>query len=269
MIDYLLSIISMVTYTMIIMLNYFYLIVTDQFFKIQQKTKWRNAILRSQNIINEKFFVQQVSKNETLDHAKNIACKSYNVFKNNVQPINYYQLELIFTMHYTIITHLVCADLFISIDSLILFPFVPIEIFPKRISLIQLLYYLYFVSILKYAALITYTCFKIIPLKFVFIFLHAGTFFGMKPCGIILFVYELFISESKLQVYGILQDVLTKLGMQWLVCVILMPGTGKSTVYKYLTDIIVNVLYVKNWPTIKCHVNDGSSATKLSRNWEK
>ena len=32
----------------------------------------------------------------------------------------------------------------------------------------------------------------------------------MKPCGIILFVYELFISESKSQVYGILHDVFSK-----------------------------------------------------------
>ena len=32
----------------------------------------------------------------------------------------------------------------------------------------------------------------------------------MKPCGIILFAYELFISESKLQVYGLLHDVFTK-----------------------------------------------------------
>ena len=40
-----------------------------------------------------------------------------------------------------------------------------------------------------------------------------GTFFGMKPCGIILFVYELFISESKSQVYGILHDVFSKWGM--------------------------------------------------------
>ena len=32
----------------------------------------------------------------------------------------------------------------------------------------------------------------------------------MKPCGIILFAYELFISESKSQVYGFLHDVFTK-----------------------------------------------------------
>ena len=36
----------------------------------------------------------------------------------------------------------------------------------------------------------------------------------MKPCGIILFVYELFISESKSQVYGILHDVLSKWGLE-------------------------------------------------------
>ena len=36
----------------------------------------------------------------------------------------------------------------------------------------------------------------------------------MKPCGIILFVYELFISESKSQVYGILHDVFSKWGME-------------------------------------------------------
>ena len=47
-----------------------------------------------------------------------------------------------------------------------------------------------------------------------YIVLHLlGTFFGMKPCGIILFVYELFISESKSQVYGILHDVLSKWGL--------------------------------------------------------
>ncbi|XP_044168316.1 uncharacterized protein LOC122952504 [Acropora millepora] len=45
-------------------------------------------------------------------------------------------------------------------------------------------------------------------------FRTAGTFFGMKPCGIILFVYELFISESKSQVYGILHDVLSKWGLE-------------------------------------------------------
>ena len=32
----------------------------------------------------------------------------------------------------------------------------------------------------------------------------------MRPCGIILFAYELFISESKSQVYGILRDVFSK-----------------------------------------------------------
>lgn len=42
------------------------------------------------------------------------------------------------------------------------------------------------------------------------LFVLVGTFFGMKPCGIILFVYELFISESKSQVYGILHDVFSK-----------------------------------------------------------
>ena len=36
----------------------------------------------------------------------------------------------------------------------------------------------------------------------------------MKPCGIILLVYELFISESKSQVYGILHDVLSKWGLE-------------------------------------------------------
>lgn len=41
-------------------------------------------------------------------------------------------------------------------------------------------------------------------------FRTAGTFFGMRPCGIILFSYELFISESKSQVYGILHDVMSK-----------------------------------------------------------
>lgn len=41
-------------------------------------------------------------------------------------------------------------------------------------------------------------------------FCTAGTFFGMRPCGIILFAYELFISESKSQVYGILHDVMSK-----------------------------------------------------------
>lgn len=35
----------------------------------------------------------------------------------------------------------------------------------------------------------------------------------MRPCGIILFAYELFISESKSQVYGIRHDVLTKWGL--------------------------------------------------------
>lgn len=38
----------------------------------------------------------------------------------------------------------------------------------------------------------------------------SGTFFGMRPCGIILFAYELFICESKSQVYGILHDVMSK-----------------------------------------------------------
>ena len=47
-----------------------------------------------------------------------------------------------------------------------------------------------------------------------FHFIFVGTFFGMKPCGIILFVYELFISESKSQVYGILHDVLSKWGLE-------------------------------------------------------
>ncbi|KAL9969690.1 hypothetical protein ACROYT_G021937 [Oculina patagonica] len=42
----------------------------------------------------------------------------------------------------------------------------------------------------------------------------SRTFFGMKPCGIILFFYELFISESKSQLHGILHDVLTKWGMK-------------------------------------------------------
>ena len=37
-----------------------------------------------------------------------------------------------------------------------------------------------------------------------------GTFFGMKPYGIILFVYKLFISEFKSQVFRILHDVLFK-----------------------------------------------------------
>ena len=32
----------------------------------------------------------------------------------------------------------------------------------------------------------------------------------MRPCGIILFACELFISESKSQVYGILHDVFSK-----------------------------------------------------------
>ena len=35
----------------------------------------------------------------------------------------------------------------------------------------------------------------------------------MKPCGIILFVYELFLSESKSQVFGILYDVLSNWGL--------------------------------------------------------
>ena len=46
-------------------------------------------------------------------------------------------------------------------------------------------------------------------LSFFFLSL-PGTFFGMRPCGIILFSYELFISESKSQVYGILHDVMSK-----------------------------------------------------------
>ena len=37
--------------------------------------------------------------------------------------------------------------------------------------------------------------------------LFVGTFFGLQPCGFILFVYELFISKSKSQVYGILHNV--------------------------------------------------------------
>jgi len=41
-------------------------------------------------------------------------------------------------------------------------------------------------------------------------FRSAGTFFGMRPCGIIFFVYKLFICESKSQVYGILHDVMSK-----------------------------------------------------------
>ena len=41
----------------------------------------------------------------------------------------------------------------------------------------------------------------------------VGTFFGMKPCGIVLCCYELFISESKSQVYGILHDVFSKWDM--------------------------------------------------------
>ena len=40
--------------------------------------------------------------------------------------------------------------------------------------------------------------------------LITGTFLGMKPCGIILFGYELFISESKTQVYGLRHDVFAK-----------------------------------------------------------
>ena len=36
--------------------------------------------------------------------------------------------------------------------------------------------------------------------------LFVGAIFGLRPCGFILFVYELFISESKSQVYGILHD---------------------------------------------------------------
>lgn len=36
----------------------------------------------------------------------------------------------------------------------------------------------------------------------------------MKSCGIILFVYDLFISESKSQVHGILHDVFSKWGME-------------------------------------------------------
>ena len=35
----------------------------------------------------------------------------------------------------------------------------------------------------------------------------------MKPCGIILFAYELYISESKSQVYGLLHEVLAKWGL--------------------------------------------------------
>ncbi|XP_044174266.1 uncharacterized protein LOC122957885 [Acropora millepora] len=35
----------------------------------------------------------------------------------------------------------------------------------------------------------------------------AGNFFGMRPCGIILFVFELLISESKSQVHRIFHDV--------------------------------------------------------------
>ena len=41
----------------------------------------------------------------------------------------------------------------------------------------------------------------------------VGTFFGMTPCGIVLCCYELFISESKSQVYGILHDVFSKWDM--------------------------------------------------------
>lgn len=63
---------------------------------------------------------------------------------------------------------------------------------------------------------------------------HAGILAGMRPCGIIVLVGELFMAESKTQVYGFLHhffsrhpQVIEKLGMPsvylvyWLVMVYL------------------------------------------------
>lgn len=65
---------------------------------------------------------------------------------------------------------------------------------------------------------------------------YLGILDGMRPCGIILFINELFISESLSQVYGILHEFLSRQEN-------VLNNLGLSYLYNTFLFIIFNLFY--------------------------